>query len=114
MKSGAGLKNYGSKRDANRDAGAARIIAVVQIVSVIGIIDVDVVSLIPVGSPVFWIRINETEPIATILEARKSSHHHEGQAVDAEGVTRTIVATEIRVRNAVAIVAAALLPSAAL
>ncbi len=103
-----------SERDANCNAGAARIIAVVQIISVIAVINVNIVSLVPVGSPVFGIGINETEPIATVLEARKPSHYHEGKAVDAERMTRTIVAAKIGIGNAVALVSTALLPSAAL
>jgi hypothetical protein len=68
--------------------------------------------LVPAGSPVFWIRINETEPIATVLEARKPANLHKRKAEDEKCVILTIIAAEIVVRNAVAVVAAALLPVA--
>jgi len=70
--------------------------------------------LVPVRSPEFRIRINDTEPIAAVLETRKPANLHKGEAVDAERVDRAVVAAEIDVRNAIAVVAAALLPSAVL
>jgi hypothetical protein len=70
--------------------------------------------LVPVVSPVFWIRVNGTEPIAAVLEAWKSAHHHERKAVDAERVFLPIVPGVIVVRDAVSMVAAALLPSVVL
>ena len=70
--------------------------------------------MVPGVSPVFWIWVNETEPIAIMLETGIPAHHHEGEAVDAEIVTPTIVASEIAIRNAVAVVAAALMPIAVL
>jgi hypothetical protein len=102
------------KRDANCNPGTARIPAVVQIIPVIEVTDVNIVGLVPSVSPVFRIRINATEPIAAVLEARIPANLHEGEAVDAEPVTPAIVTTEIVVRNAVAVVAAALLPSTVL
>ena len=102
------------KRNADGNPGAAGIPAVVQVIAVIDVDDVNVVGLVPVGSPEFRIRINDTEPIATVLEAREPANLHKGEAVDAERVTRTIVAAEIDVRNAVAVVAAPLLPCAVL
>ena len=91
-----------------------RIPAVVEVIPVVEVIDVNIIRLVPGVSPVFWIWVNETEPIAIVLEARIPAHHHEGEAIDAEPVTSTTVAAEIVVRNAVAVVAAALLPSAVL
>ena len=70
--------------------------------------------MVPVVSPIFWIRVNKTEPIAAVLEARKPANHHEGEAVDVEPVIWAIVAAEIGVGNAVAVIAAALLPRAVL
>jgi hypothetical protein len=102
------------KRDANCNPGAVRIPTVIQVIPVIEVLDINIVRLVPVVSPVFWIRINGTEPIATVLEARIPANLHEGEAVDAERVIPTIVATEIVVRNTVAVVAAALRPSAVL
>jgi hypothetical protein len=57
--------------------------------------------LLDFDKSLYKIRINGTEPIAIVLEAP-------------EPVTPTIVATELVVRNAVAVVTAALPPSAVL
>ena len=75
---------------------------------------VNVVSLVPVVSPIFRIRINGTEPIPTVLEARIPANIKEREAVDAEIVIAPIVAAVIVVRNTVAVVAPALLPGTVL
>jgi hypothetical protein len=98
-------------RDADRNSNV-RISAVVQVIAVVRIGDVNVVVVIPVIAPVFRPRVHETDPIALILEARVPSHNHEGQTVDTESVVRTKVATETVVRDAVAVISATLLPSA--
>ncbi len=105
---------YFLERDTNGNAGTIGIPAVVQVISAIVVGYVNVVGLVPVVSPVIWIGIKDAEPIATVLEARKTAHYHEGHAVDAERVILAIVAAVIRVWNAVAVVAAALLPGAVL
>jgi hypothetical protein len=46
------------------------------------------------------------------LEARESAHNQEGQSVDAEPMVLAKVSTEAVVRDAVAVVPAALLPIA--
>jgi hypothetical protein len=46
------------------------------------------------------------------LEAGISTHNEEGQAIDAKPVVLTKISTEALFRNAVAMVAAALLPIA--
>jgi hypothetical protein len=102
------------KRDTNCNAGAAGIVAVVQVIPVIVVRYVNIVGFVPVVSPVFRIRINGAEPITAVLKARIPANVHEGKAVDAERVVLAIVAIEIGVRNAVAMVAAALLPIAVL
>ena len=103
-----------SERNTDGDPGTAWKPAVEQVISVIDVIDVNVVGFIPVVSPVFWIRLNRAEPIATVLETRRSGHHQEGEAEDAEPMVAAIVGVEVVVRNAVAVVAAALLPGAML
>ena len=70
--------------------------------------------MVPVVSPIFWIRINGTEPITAVLEARKPSDLNERKAVDAEPVIPTIVTAIIVIRNAIAAVPATLLPRAVL
>jgi hypothetical protein len=102
------------KRNADGHPGAAGIPAVVQVIPVFDVHDVNVICFVPVGSPEFRIRINDTEPIATVLETWKTANLHKGEAVNAERVDRAIVAGEIYVRNPVAVIAAALLPCAML
>jgi hypothetical protein len=46
------------------------------------------------------------------LETGISTHNEEGEAVDAESVVLTEISTEALVRNAVAVIATALLPVA--
>jgi hypothetical protein len=99
------------KRDADSDSGIG-IPAVVQVVAVVDVGDVDVVSVVPVIAPVFWPWVDETDPIAPVLEARISAYNQKGQAVDAESMVRPKVSTEPVIRDAVAVVAAALLPAA--
>ena len=103
-----------SERDADCNSGTAGISAVEQVITVVVVIHVHVVCLIPVRSPVLGIGIEQTEPIAAVLEARVSADHHEGHSVDAEPVSPTVVAAEIVVRDSVAVVPATLPPTAVL
>src|ERR1700692_606053 len=92
---GAGLFSWGRpyrfkeclKRNADGNPGAAGIPAVVQVISVIAVHNVNVVGLVPVVSPEFRIRINDTEQKTPVLKARKPPNLHKGEAVDAERVT---------------------------
>ena len=102
------------ERDADRKPRTARISAIIQVVPVVVIIHVDVVVLIPVASPVFWNWINDREPITTVLKPRIPANFHKRQAVDAERVAFAVVAPVVGIRNAIAIVPAALLPRAVL
>ena len=95
--------------DCNRNAGVPR---VVHVVAIVNVIHINVVGFVPVRCPVSRPRVNDTEPIAAVLEAWEPANQFEGEAVDAESVAPTIVATEIRVRNAVAVIATSLTPSA--
>ncbi len=95
--------------DCNSDVG---IPAVEQVVAVVDVGDINVVCVVPIIRPVFRPRVNHTEPIAAVLEAGISAYNEEGEAVDAEPMVAAEVSTEALVRNAVAVVAAALLPSA--
>jgi hypothetical protein len=90
----------------------ARISAVIKVVAIIDIVDVDVVGVIPVISPVFRPRVNRTDPVAVILETRISTNNQEGQPLDPEPMVWTKVSSIAVVRDAVAMVAAALLPGA--
>src|SRR5450755_3498548 len=90
----------------------ARVVAVVQVVAVIHIVDVNIVVVVPVVPPLIWPRVNRTDPVALVLEARVSAYNQEGKAVDAEVVAGAKVSAVPVIRNAVATVAATLLPRA--
>ena len=82
-----------------------------QVVAVI-VGDVNIVIVVPVIPPVFGPRINQTHPVTVVLEAGISAYNQERQAVDAEPVVRPKISTVALVRNAVAAIAATLLPVA--
>jgi hypothetical protein len=102
------------QRDADCNPGAAGIPAVVQVIPVVHIVNVNIIGLIPIGSPVFRIGIHGAHPIAAVLKARKTSYEQEGQIEDVEGMLPAIVCAEVVVRNTISVVAAALLPIAML
>ena len=97
--------------DCNAILGIA---AVVQIIPVSRVVNVHIIIFVPVVRPILRPRVNNAEPKAAVLEARISADHYHGVAVDAECVRRTKVATIMVVWDAVAVVAAALLPIAVL
>ena len=86
--------------------------AVVQVITVIDIADIHVIIVVPVVAPVVWPRVKGTDPIALVLEARVSADNQKGEADDPESVARPKVSAETVVRNAIAVVATALLPGA--
>ena len=88
--------------------------AIVKIISVTDIVDIDIIAFVPVVCPVFRPRVNETEPITAILEPGISTDNQKRLTVDAEPVAPAKVAIKMIFRNAVAAVAAALLPCAVL
>jgi hypothetical protein len=102
------------KDDADRNSRPARMSAIEQVISTIDIVYINIVRLVPVGSPVFWIWINHTEPIPAVLEARESTFNQERHVVNAERVSPSIVNPEVSVGKAVAAVAATLRPTAVL
>src|ERR1039457_1879120 len=91
-----------------------RIPTVVQVIAVPRVVDIYIIVVIPSVRPVFWPRIHETEPKAAVLESGIPAIHLYRVPVDAEPVVRTKVATIMVFRNAVAVVAATLLPVAVL
>ena len=99
--------------DADGDS-IARIPAVVQVIAVSGVVDIHVIVVVPVVRPVFRPRISKAEPKSAVLEARITTNHHHGVAVDSERVLRTKVAIVTVLWNAVPVVATALLPVAVL
>jgi hypothetical protein len=95
--------------DGNAIAGIS---AVVQIISVSVVIYIHVIAVVPIACPVFRPRVNQTKPKPAVPEAAMPANKHHGKIVHAEPVILAIVGTETVIRNAVAVVAAALLPGA--
>jgi len=97
----------------NADCNAdARVPLVVHVISIVCVDNVHIVGFIPVVCPVTWPRINQSEPIAAVLEAWKAANHHIGLAVDHERVVRAKVSVVPVVRDAVAVISTTLLPRA--
>src|SRR5664279_3097796 len=92
----------------------SRIALVDQIIPIVGIENVNVVRVIPVSRPVFRPRINHVEPKAAVLKARIPAVHHDRHSVDGKCVARPKVLAVTFFRNAVAMIAASLLPRAVL
>jgi len=86
--------------------------AVVHVIPIVLIDNIHVIGLVPVVCPVVRPGINQTEPKAAILKTRESANHHIRLVVDDERVVRTKVAVVTILRDAVAVVTAALLPRA--
>jgi len=95
--------------DCDPDAGAR---AVVYVIPIVGVIKIYVVGVVPIFRPRFRPRINECDPIAVVLEAWIPAYENQWEASDAEEVVTSEVGVEACVGNTVAIVAAALAPSA--
>jgi hypothetical protein len=72
------------QRDADCNSRTTGISAVIKVIAVVDIVNVHIIGLIPVCSPIFRVGINNTHPIATVLKARKSTDNQEGQAEDME------------------------------
>jgi hypothetical protein len=99
------------KRDTDRNSRVG-IPAVVHVIAVINIGDINVIVVVPVISPVFRPRVKGTDPIALVLEARVSAHNLEGKAGNAKPVVLTKVSAVAVVRDTVAAISATLLPVA--
>ena len=99
------------KRDVDRNS-LAGITAVVHVVAVVHVAYVHIVVVVPVIAPTGRPGIDRADPVAFVLEARVSAYDQEGEGVDAEPVARPKVSAIAVIRNAVAAVAAALLPVA--
>ena len=80
--------------------------------ALVEVVDIDVVIVVPVIPPGIRPWVDCTDPIALVLEARVSAHHHKGEGVDAEPVARSKVSAVEIVGNAIPAVASTLLPGA--
>src|SRR5271157_5377539 len=83
------------EHDGDGEANAG-IVRVVHVIAAVDVIDVEVVGVVPAIRP----RINETKPIAAVLEARISADHNWG--ADVEVVLTAKVGAETLVGNAAA------------
>ena|ERR1700719_1435575 len=88
----------------------AGISAVVEIISVAFVVHVYVIAVIPIARPIFRPRINQTKPIAAVLEALSAANEDHGKAVDAERMVLAVGLPEAVVGNAVTAVSSPLLP----
>jgi len=83
-----------------------------QVIAVIGVGYVHVIGVVPVIRPGLGPRVNEADPIAVVLEAGISANNKERLVIDSELMLWAEISTVPVVRNAVPVVAAALLPIA--
>src|SRR5450631_1381833 len=86
-----------------------RIIAVVEVITVIVIVDIKVIGGVPVLRPVCGPRIQEQERSPLILETR-ITQIHDRRRLEAEVVLRAEVQIESVLRDVIAAVASALRP----
>ncbi len=105
------ILRYVAYIDADCDS-IPRIAPVVQIISVPGVVDINVVVRVPVVRPIFRPWVNNVEIKTAVLEAGISADHHHGIAVDAERVRWSKISSVTLLRNPVAVISAALLPIA--
>ena len=92
----------------------SRMLSVVHVISVMDIVDIDIVGPIPNRRPGFWARINHAKPEAAELEARGTFDHHDWDVVDAKPMSTAKMRPEAIFRNAVSVVAASFVPGAML
>ena len=96
-------------RDADRDTNG-RIPGVVQVIAVVDVSDINVVGVVPVIRPIVRPRINNAEPIATVLEPGIPAHDLERLAVNSETMIWSERSAEPVIGDAVAVIATTLLP----
>lgn len=88
----------------------SRIPAIEQVVPIVHIVDINVVSVIPVISPVFRPGVDRAKPIAVVLETGVSSHDHEREDADFESMVRPKTSAETVIRYEIPVISAALPP----
>src|SRR5258706_1621532 len=85
--------------------------AVVHVIPVVDVVDVNVVGVVPGARPVFRPRINDAEPEASVLKSRVSAHDDDWIAANSEPVSTAKIRVEAIFRNAVAAVTSAFMPT---
>ena len=93
------------QRDVHRDRDA-RMPPVVHIVSIVDVVDVDVIGPVPHRRPGFRAGINHAEPEASELETRRAFHHYDWNFVDSKPVATAKMRPEAIFRDDVSVVAA--------
>lgn len=85
--------------------------AVEEVIAVVLVADINIVRVIPVVTPISWPRVDQAEPVPFVLEAGEPADNHEWEASNPETVTCAEESAVTRLRDAVAVVSAALLPA---
>lgn len=84
--------------------------AVVEVIAVVDVVDVNVVGFIPGGRPIFRQRIYDAQPKTVVLESRVTADHHDRVVVDMKPVGAAEVHAESVFGDAVAAISAAVVP----
>ena len=87
---------------------------VVHVVSVVDVVDINVVSPVPGWRPCFRTGIDDAEPVAPELKTRVAFDCDHGNFVNAEPVSAAEISVEAINRDAISVVAAAIVPGAML
>jgi len=83
---------------------------VVHVVSVVDVVDINVVSPVPGRRPCFRAGIDDAEPVSAELEPGIALDYDDGNFVDAEPVSTAEMGMEAFVGDAVPVVSAAIVP----
>jgi len=84
---------------------------VVHVVSVVDVVDIDVVSPVPGGRPCFRAGIDDAEPVSTELETGIAFDYDDRNLMDAEPVSAAEMGAEAIVGNAIPVVSATIVPA---
>ncbi len=98
------------QRDVDGD-GDSRMPAVVHVISIVDVVDIDLVGPVPDRRPGLRAGINYSKPEAPKLETRGAFDHHDRDIVDAKPVSPTEMGAEAVFRDAVSVIAATIVPA---
>ena len=85
--------------------------AVIQVITIPGVLNIYIIVLVPVVSPVWGPRVKQADPIATVPKAGVPAKNVQIEAEESKNVAWTKKEAITVVWNSVAVVAATLLPS---
>ena len=105
------MRNAGSglQRDVNGD-GNSRMPPVVHVISIIDVVDIDLVGPVPDRRPGLRAGINYIKPEAPKLETRGAFDHYDRNVVNAKPVSTAEMGAEAVFRDAVSVVATTFVP----